>query len=154
MKMKERSLNICIGLAAVIGIPGLMLLQQSLMPKGNPPVPARLVVKRDYALLAATEAGLEYGLSKARLTAFAAASYFAQGRHQRAESWFRLGAAEFQYPSLMHFYGDFLVWHRRYNEARHWYTLALACARTAGQKQFAAFVENKLKRLETLEKKK
>ena len=152
--MKTRTVDICIGLAAVIGIPALLLLQQFLMPKGSPPVPKHLELKLNFRLLTASETGLEYDLGKAQHTAYAAATYFALKRPRRAESWFRLGAAEFRYPSLMHFYGDFLVWHGRYKEARRWYLLALARGRSARQTRFAAFVENKLRRLDALEKKK
>ena len=152
--MKAGNINIGLGLAAVIGIPALLLLQQALMPEGKPPVPKHLERNLNYRLLAASETGLEYGLGKAQHTAYAAATYFALKRPRRAESWFRLGAAEFRYPSLMHFYGDFLVWHGRYKEARRWYLLALARGRSARQTRFAAFVENKLRRLDALEKKK
>ena len=152
--MKAGNINIGLGLAAVIGIPALLLLQQFLMPKGKPPVPEHLERELNYRLLAATETGLEYSMGKAQHTAYAAATYFALKRHRRAEGWFRLGAAEFRYPSLMHFYGDFLVWHGRYKEARRWYLLALARGRSARQTRFAAFVENKLRRLDALEKKK
>ena len=55
---------------------------------------------------------------------------------------------------MMHFYGDFLVWHGRYKEARRWYLLALARGRSAGQAGFVAFVEKKLRRLDVLEKRK
>lgn len=152
--MKARTVNICIGFAAVIGIPVLLLLQQALMPKEKPPIPEHLERALNYRLLAATEAGLEYSMGKAQHTAYAAATYFALKLHRRAEGWFRLGAAEFRYPSLMHFYGDFLVWHGRYKEARRWYLLALACGRSARQPHFAAFVEGKLRRLDALEKNK
>lgn len=152
--MKARSVNICIGFAAVIGIPALLLLQQALMPKGRPPVPKHLERNLNYRLLAATEAGLEYSLGKAPHPAYAAATYFALGRHRRAEAWFRLGAAEFRYPSLMQFYGDFLVWHGRYKEARRWYLLALSRGRSARQANFVAFIEKKLRRLDALERKK
>ncbi len=152
--MKARSVNICIGFAAVVGIPALLLLQQALMPKGRPPVPRHLERNLNYRLLAATETGLVYGLGKTQHTAYAAATYFALKRHRKAESWFRLGAAEFRYPSLMQFYGDFLVWHGRYKEARRWYLLARACGRSARQTNFVAFVEKKLRRLDTLERKK
>ena len=152
--MKAKSVDICIGLAAVIGIPALLLLQQALMPKGKPAIPEHLERDLNYRLLAATEAGLEYSMGKAQHTAYAAATYFALKRHRRAEGWFRLGAAEFRYPSLMHFYGDFLVWHGRYKEARRWYLLALARGRSARQTRFVTFVENKLRRLDALEKKK
>ena len=152
--MKAKSVDICIGLAAVIGIPVLLLLQQALMPKDKPPIPEHLERDLNYRLLAATEAGLEYSMGKAQHTTYAAATYFALKRHRRAEGWFRLGAAEFRYPSLMHFYGDFLVWHGRYKEARRWYLLALARGRSARQTRFAAFVEKKLRRLDALEKKK
>ena len=152
--MKAGNINIGLGLAAVIGIPALLLLQQALMPEGKPPVPKHLERNLNYRLLAASEAGLEYSPGKAQHTAYAAATYFALKRHRKAESWFKLGAAEFRYPSLMHFYGDFLVWHGRYKEARRWYLLALARGRSARQARFVAFVEKKLRHLDALEKKK
>ena len=51
--MKERSADICIGFAAVIGIPVLLLLQQFLMPKNKPAIPEHLERDLNYRLLAA-----------------------------------------------------------------------------------------------------
>ena len=137
-----------IALAALIAVPALLLAQQLLFPRHTPQPPRHLEWKCDLKLMTATEAGLVYNRTCAKHIAYAAAVYASKGEHKTAQNWFRLGAAEFRYPSVMLFYGDYLVYHKREREALRWYKLALFCARQERVKDFAVFVRMRIRELE------
>lgn len=135
--------NFYIALGALAAVPLLLLLQQFLMPRKapRPPRPLRIY---DRKLRIATEEGLEYGRDRAKNIAYAAAVYAARGKHKTAENWLRQGAAEFRYPSVMQFYGDYLFSQKRFMEARRWYLLAEKYALADKQAFFAGFVRKKI----------
>ena len=137
-----------VALAALIAVPVLWLAQHFLLPRTSPQLPRHPVWRSDPKLMTATEEGLRYSRDGARHIDFAAAVYASRGEHRTAQNWFRLGAAEFRYPSVMLFYGDYLVYHKRAHEALRWYKLALFCARQGGVKDFAAFVRMRIRELE------
>lgn len=147
-----RKHNTVIAVSVIAAIPLLLLLQQFLMPRTVPQPPRHLERKLDHRLLLATEEGFVYSRSSARHIAYAAAVYAAQGKHRQAELWLRLGAAEFQYPSVMHFYGDYLFSRRRYLECRRWYLMAEKQAVRDLQSSFAALVRKKIDILDDLKR--
>lgn len=139
--MKKNNFYIALGVLAAV--PLLLLLQQFLMPRQTPR-PPRPLRSFDGKMLVATEEGLEYNRARAKNIAYAAAVYAARGKHKTAENWLRLGAAEFRYPSMMQFYGDYLFSQKRYMEARRWYLLAEKYALADKQAFFAGFVRKKI----------
>ena len=144
-----RKKNIIIACCLIAAIPLLLVLQQRLMPRTSPPEPRHLLPRINMKLLQATEKGLECHKNNAAHVAYAAAIYASQGKHATAEKWLLLGAREFRYPSIMLFYGDYLVDRKRLHHAGRWYRLALQYGKQDGQKQFCDFVS---KRLEILDK--
>ena len=149
-----RTVNTWFAAAVICAIPVLMLLQQRLMPRSTPKVPPHLVRKIDYKLVLATEDGRVFNRANAKHIAYAAAVYAAQGKHDIAQKWFLLGAAEFRYPSVMLFYGDYHFYHKRYHAARHWYALAKYHAQHDRQGQFLRFLKERTDVLDALEKQK
>ena len=145
--MKKHNLYIALG--TLLSLPLLLLLQQFLMPRQTPrpPRPLRFY---DVKLQIATEQGLEYGRTRARHIAYAAAVYASRGQHRTAENWLRLGAAEFRYPSMMQYYGDYLFSQKRYIESRRWYLLAENYALADRQSFFANLVRKKINVLENI----
>ena len=141
--------NFYIALGTLAALPLLMMLQQFLMPRQTPRPPRPLRIY-DHKLRIATEEGLIYGRESAQSIAYAAAVYASRGQHRAAENWLRLGAAEFRYPSLMQFYGDYLFSRKRYVEARRWYLLAEKYALADKQAFFADFVRKKITILEKI----
>lgn len=140
--------------AVICAIPVLMLLQQFLLPRSTPGTPQHLIRKIDYKLMLATEDGRVFNRANAKHIAYAAAVYAAQGKHNTAQKWFLLGAAEFRYPSVMLFYGDYHFYHKRYRAARHWYDLAKYYAQHDRQGQFLRFIKERTDALDSLEKQK
>ena len=143
--------NIAAALAAVAGIPVLLLIQQWLIGSMEPP-PLRHnpIFRANEKLMAHTESGLKYSPRKAHHTASAAAGYMRAGELQKAENWLKLGASVYRYPSMMLFYGDYLVQFRRYREAARWYSLAADHGRKAGQHAFAAAAVQRIKKLRSI----
>jgi hypothetical protein len=139
--MKKNNLYIALGTLAAL--PLLMMLQQFLMPRQTPR-PPRPLRSFDGKMLIATEEGLTGGHDRAKHIAYAAAVHASRGKHKTAENWLRLGAAEFRYPSMMQFYGDYLFSQKRYIEARRWYLLAEKYALADKQAFFADFVRKKI----------
>ena len=149
-----RTVNTWFAAAVICAIPVLMLLQQHLMPRSSPEKPLHLQRKMDHKLVLATEEGRVFNRSNAKHIAYAAAVYAAQGKHNTAQKWFLLGAAEFRYPSVMLFYGDYHFSHKRYQAARHWYDLAKYHAQRDRQGQFLRFINERTDALDSLEKQK
>lgn len=147
-----RKYNTLLALAVIAAVPGLMLLQQFLMPRKKPAPPRHWIRQLDSKLLCATEDGFVYDRARAKHIAYAVSVYAAQGRHQTAKKWFQLGAAEFKYPSIMLFYGDYLFYHKQFRQARRWYELAAFYALKDRQKGFYSFVRQRITVLENHEK--
>lgn len=147
-----RKKNTVIACAGILLLPLLVLLQQMLFPRTSPPVPGDGILKIDYLLLKATEEGLVYNRDHARHVAYAAAAYASKGKHATAEKWFKLGAEEFKYPSIMVYYGDYLTGQRRFKEARFWYGTAESFARRDGKKGFLFILHKKVEMLNAVEK--
>lgn len=141
--MKKR--NTVIAIAVIFAIPALMLLQQFLMPRGTPPVPEHMFPRYDHRLYVATENALAYGDRRAATIALTAGLYIRSGDLVRGERWCRLGALEHRHPSIMVFYGDFLVAQKRFREGRRWYNFALRMAEKSNRSDFIRLVEMKLK---------
>ncbi|MBO5791374.1 MAG: hypothetical protein J6S54_02755 [Lentisphaeria bacterium] len=148
-----RKKNTILAAGIILVIPVLMLMQQFLMPRSTPKKPAHLIRKMDHKLLLATEDGRVYNRANATHIAYAAAVYAAQGKHNTAQKWFLLGAAEFRYPSVMLFYGDYHFYHKRYRAARHWYNLSRYYALHDRQMHFLRVIKERTDVLDALEKK-
>ncbi|MBE6384898.1 MAG: hypothetical protein E7048_04435 [Lentisphaerae bacterium] len=148
-----RKVNTFTALGIIVCLPLLMLLQQFLMPRSFSGKRWKLPDSVDMKLVAATEEGLVFNRARAKHIAYAAAVYAAQGKHDIAQKWFLLGSAEFRYPSVMVFYGDYLAWHRRFQEARHWYKLAAFFAEQDKQLVFLQILRKKMAYLEAEERK-
>lgn len=142
--MNDRTKNTCIAVGAAVFIPAVMLLQQFLLPRGKEPVPRHLEWRIDGKLMLATEDGLKQGRKYAWHVANAAAGYITQRRYRTAEAWLKWGAAEQRFPSIMLFYGDYLVSVKRYREALRWYRLAEKQAAADGQLAFAKIVRGRI----------
>lgn len=147
-----RKYNTVLALAVIGAVPGLMLLQQFLMPRNTPAPPKHLMRKLDHRLILATEDGFICSRAHARHIAYAASVYAAKGEHRRAELWLQLGAAEFKYPSIMNFYGDYLFSRRRFKECRFWFLMAEKQALKDRQKTFADHVRKKIDVLDGMER--
>ena len=149
-----RKKNAFLAAAVICALPLLMLMQQRLMPRSTPKRPFVPIWQKNAKLLLATEDGRVYNRANATHIAYAAAVYAAQGKHNTAQKWFLLGAAEFRYPSVMLFYGDYHFYHKRYRAARHWYDLAKYYANHDRQGGFLRFIKQRTDVLDALEKKK
>lgn len=148
-----KKINIVTALTAIIGVPALLLLQQWCIAgmKKQPPRVNKLFAA-NAKLMAHTESGLDYSPRKAHHTASAAVGYMNAGDWQRAENWLKLGAMIHRYPSMMLFYGDYLVRFRRYREAARWYALAADQGRKAGQYAFADVAAKRVAALKNMRK--
>ena len=77
--------NFYIALGALAAVPLLLLLQQFLMPRQTPRPPRPLRIY-DGKLRIATEEGLEYGRTRAKHIAYAAAVYAARESTKRLKT--------------------------------------------------------------------
>lgn len=143
--MRRSNLYISSGTLALLCL--LMLLQQFLMPGKKENLSRRIPPFYSPAMLVSTENALVYGEKRAVVVAMAAAVNIKAARLREAEKWCRLGVLEYRHPSLMVFYGDFLIGQKRFKEAERWYALALHLARKDQKKEFLHLVETKLNRL-------
>jgi hypothetical protein len=145
--------NTVIALAAILILALLMLLQQFLMPRTFSGKRWNLSRVMDMKLAEATEFGMIYYRNHAQHIAYAAAAYATAGKHSTAQKWFYKGAAEYRFPSVMVFFGDYLTYHRRFREARHWYRLALSYAMRDRQQRFMFILRKKMELLDAAEAK-